>query len=260
MAAAPASCVASPKWERVICFFTDRFASGDLRNDDLDGGEIAAPPTRTATRAATSDIDRLDYIQGLGATAIWITPPVAQHVSRTPSSQLRLLGPYLRRRSTAPGHPGHLQALSRALHRRGMYLIQDVVSHEGTTSLPPATRASTAPECDPACFARTAPCSRAAVSRGAAPPAGRWPRAGARPTRGGPPVGAAGRQRGPLDLDHRLQHTSDGTGPSTSTTAQPVRTTLRTPARLLDPQVGVDGFRGGHHQICFPTGTTSLPS
>lgn len=72
--------VPSPAWEEQVVYFvmTDRFANGDKTNDDQKKGEY--DPT-AAEKYSGGDlqgiIDKLDYIQGLGATAVWITPPVA---------------------------------------------------------------------------------------------------------------------------------------------------------------------------------------
>jgi hypothetical protein len=58
----------------------DRFANGSTANDTggLTGDRLApasTPPTRAFITAATSRAsDKLDYIKGLGTTAIWLTP------------------------------------------------------------------------------------------------------------------------------------------------------------------------------------------
>lgn len=130
--------VASPKWEEQVIYFifTDRFANGDLTNDDLDGGEYG--PTdkdRYSGGDLQGIIDRLDYIQGLGATAIWITPPVANMWWDPEQKSAGFHGYWARHLKKVDEHEGTLatyQALSQALHRRGMYLIQDVVpNHMG---------------------------------------------------------------------------------------------------------------------------------
>src|SRR5262249_20745398 len=74
--------VASPVWEEQVIYLvmTDRFANGDKTNDDKHMGEFD-PTDVNGSKYSGGDlqgiIDHLDYIQGLGATAIWITPPVA---------------------------------------------------------------------------------------------------------------------------------------------------------------------------------------
>jgi hypothetical protein len=72
--------VPSPAWEDQVVYFvmTDRFSNGDPTNDDQKRGEY--DPTNSGKYSGgdlQGVIDRLDYIQGLGATAVWITPPVA---------------------------------------------------------------------------------------------------------------------------------------------------------------------------------------
>jgi glycosidase len=125
--------VASPAWEdQVIYFiFTDRFANGDPSNDDQDAGEFdPANKDKYSGGDLQGIIDHLDYIQGLGATAIWITPPVANMWWDPEQGSGGYHGYWARNLLKVDEHLGTLetyQALSRELHRRGMYLIQDVV-------------------------------------------------------------------------------------------------------------------------------------
>ena len=127
--------VPSPDWrEQVIYFvFTDRFADGDPTNNDQGAGEYDPSTTSHYSGGDLQGIiDRLDYIQGLGATAVWITPPVA-NLWWDPLSQFGGFHGYWARDFTAVDeHQGTLatyQALSDALHKRGMYLIQDIVTN-----------------------------------------------------------------------------------------------------------------------------------
>src|SRR3954462_8567 len=72
--------VASPAWEEQVVYFvmTDRFANGDPSNDDQKKGEYdPADINKYSGGDLQGIIDQLDYIQGLGATARWITPPGA---------------------------------------------------------------------------------------------------------------------------------------------------------------------------------------
>lgn len=72
--------VPSPAWEEQVVYFvmTDRFADGDRSNDNQAKGEYdPTNPGKYSGGDLKGIIDHLDYIQGLGATAIWITPPVA---------------------------------------------------------------------------------------------------------------------------------------------------------------------------------------
>lgn len=127
--------VPSPDWrEQVIYFvFTDRFSDGDPTNNDQGVGEY--DPSQTSHYSGgdlQGVIDRLDYIQGLGATAVWITPPVANMWWDPLSEFGGFHGYWARDFSKVDEHQGTLdtyKALSDALHRRGMYLIQDIVTN-----------------------------------------------------------------------------------------------------------------------------------
>ncbi len=97
--------VATPDWRDQILYLalTDRFDDGDARNNRLGQGEF---DRRHGTRNSGSDLAglarRLDHIQGLGATALWLTARAED------------------------------QQLSHQLHQRGMYLVQDILlNHAG---------------------------------------------------------------------------------------------------------------------------------
>ena len=72
--------VASPDWRDQVIYFLmiDRFNDGDPSNNDQGANEY--DPTSDA-KFSGGDLagveQKLDYIQGLGASAVWITPPVA---------------------------------------------------------------------------------------------------------------------------------------------------------------------------------------
>lgn len=130
--------VPSPAWEEQVIYFvmTDRFANGDPTNDDQGRGEFdPAVEARYSGGDLQGLIDKLDYIQGLGATAVWITPPVANMWWDPLQQYGGYHGYWARNPKQVDEHLGTLatyQALSRALHARGMYLIQDVVpNHMG---------------------------------------------------------------------------------------------------------------------------------
>jgi glycosidase len=130
--------VPSPVWEEQVVYFvmTDRFANGDTTNDNQGRGEF--DPT-DGDKYSGGDlkglIDKLDYIQGLGATAVWITPPVANMWWDPLQQSGGYHGYWARNLKKVDEHVGTLdtyKALSDALHTRGMYLIQDVVpNHMG---------------------------------------------------------------------------------------------------------------------------------
>lgn len=130
--------VPSPDWRDQVIYFavTDRFADGDPRNNDFGAGEFKAGDR---TRFNGGDLkgltQRLDYIRGLGATALWITPPVANQWVEPSGQYTGYHGYWAEHFKRVDRHFGTLtdyRRLSDALHRRGMYLVQDVVvNHTG---------------------------------------------------------------------------------------------------------------------------------
>ncbi len=72
--------VPSPDWRDQIIYFlmTDRFDNGDPGNNDQHAGEFDPSDGSKYNGGDLRGVERrLDYIRGLGATAVWITPPVA---------------------------------------------------------------------------------------------------------------------------------------------------------------------------------------
>lgn len=72
--------VPSPDWRDQVIYFvlTDRFADGDPANNDQGVGEYNPAKSSHYSGGDLKGIQQqLDYIQGLGATALWLTPPVA---------------------------------------------------------------------------------------------------------------------------------------------------------------------------------------
>jgi glycosidase len=130
--------VPSPDWRDQILYFvmTDRFADGDPANNDQGAGEHR-PGDRTRYQGGDFQglIQRLDYIRGLGATALWITPPVANQWLAPDGVYSGYHGYWAQHFKQVDPHLGTLadyQRLSDALHRRGLYLVQDiVVNHTG---------------------------------------------------------------------------------------------------------------------------------
>ena len=130
--------VPSPVWQDQIVYFilTDRFNDGDPTNDNQGAGEY--DPTNNA-KYSGGDIRGIDqkiaYIQGLGATAIWLTPPVANQWWDPLVNYGGYHGYWAADFEHVDKHMGSLddyRQLSSALHKSGMYLIQDiVVNHTG---------------------------------------------------------------------------------------------------------------------------------
>lgn len=130
--------VPSPDWRDQVIYFvlTDRFADGDPSNNDQGAGEYAAGQRSRYNGGDLKGLrQRLDYIRGLGATALWITPPVANQWTDPAGNYTGYHGYWAEHFKQVDRHLGSLsdyKALSDALHRRGMYLVQDVVvNHTG---------------------------------------------------------------------------------------------------------------------------------
>jgi glycosidase len=125
--------VPSPDWRDQVIYFvmTDRFADGNPANNDQGVG--AYNPQRS-DRFNGGDLQgirqRLDYIQGLGATAVWITPPNRNQWFDPLLGYYGYHGYWAQHFKQVDPHVGTLadyRRLSDALHRRGMYLVQDIV-------------------------------------------------------------------------------------------------------------------------------------
>jgi glycosidase len=125
--------VPSPDWRDQVIYFvlTDRFDDGNPRNNDQGLGEHDA---RDGNKYSGGDIEgirrRLDYIQALGATGVWLTPPVLNQWHDTTHGFWGYHGYWASHFKRMDPHVGTLadyQRLSDALHRRGMVLVQDVV-------------------------------------------------------------------------------------------------------------------------------------
>ena len=124
--------VPSPDWRDQIIYFvmTDRFADGDLKNNDLGANEY--DPTR-ADRFNGGDLkgltQHLDYIRGIGATALWLTPPNRNQWVDPQLGYVGYHGYWAQHFRQVDPHLGTLadyQRLSHGLHSRGMYLVQDL--------------------------------------------------------------------------------------------------------------------------------------
>lgn len=130
--------VGSPDWRDQIVYFllTDRFAEGNPAISDQGHGEYDPSDSRCYSGGDLQGIiDHLEYIEALGATSVWITPPVAVQWWNPRVAYGGYHGYWARHFAALDEHVGDLatyQALSRQLHGRGMYLIQDIVcNHTG---------------------------------------------------------------------------------------------------------------------------------
>ena len=128
----------SPDWRDQVIYFvmTDRFDDGDPSNNDQGAGEFKPGSNAHYSGGDFKGLQRrLAYIQGLGATALWITPPVANQWWDASAQYSGYHGYWAENFSTVDRHLGTLadyRALADALHGAGMYLVQDiVVNHTG---------------------------------------------------------------------------------------------------------------------------------
>jgi glycosidase len=134
----------------VIYFvMTDRFANGDPANDTggIDGGPLQHGflPTDAGFYHGgdlPGLISKLDYIRGLGANAIWITPPFTNRTVQGGGTianssagyhgywqiDFTRLDPHLGA-DAAGGRNGDLNALVEAAHSRGMKVYLDAVTN-----------------------------------------------------------------------------------------------------------------------------------
>lgn len=125
--------VPSPDWRDAVMYFVmiDRFDDGDASNNDQGADEFDPADARKFSGGDLRGVTRrLDYIERLGATAVWITPPVANQWWNPQRAFGGYHGYWARDFASVDAHFGRKDdyvALSRALHARGMHLVQDVV-------------------------------------------------------------------------------------------------------------------------------------
>ncbi|OBT65738.1 hypothetical protein VE03_03348 [Pseudogymnoascus sp. 23342-1-I1] len=106
---------------------TDRFAR-------TDGSTTATCNTGDQVYCGgswTGIVNHLDYIQGMGFTAVWISPVVQQVYGQTSdgSSYHGYWAQDITQLNANFGTAQDLKALSAALHARGMYLMVDIVTN-----------------------------------------------------------------------------------------------------------------------------------
>ncbi|CAK7228807.1 hypothetical protein SBRCBS47491_007032 [Sporothrix bragantina] len=117
------------EWREQSIYFlmTDRFG----RTDNSTSATCDTSQRQYCGGSWQGIINHLDYIQGMGFTAIWITPVTGQFYEATGDGSsyhgywqqdINILNPNY-------GTASDLSALSTALHARGMYLMVDVVAN-----------------------------------------------------------------------------------------------------------------------------------
>ena len=139
--------VQDPIQDQVMYFvLTDRFDNGDTSNDrGGDTGDTSADIMRHGFRPADKAFyhggdfkglaDKLDYLQQLGVTALWITPPLENKPTQPDGSTdlgvgASYHGYWILDYENADPHLGtdaELQALVQAAHARGMEVFFDIV-------------------------------------------------------------------------------------------------------------------------------------
>lgn len=124
---------AAPDWRDQVIYFamTDRFDDAQPRNDDQHVGEYDPKDNAKYSGGDLAGVTRrLDYIRKLGATAVWITPPVANQWWNPSTKYGGYHGYWAIDFKSVDAHEGTLrdyQQLARQLHARKMLLVQDIV-------------------------------------------------------------------------------------------------------------------------------------
>jgi alpha-amylase len=119
--------------EIIYQLLTDRFANGDPSNDD---GADTGCPECTHGGDWRGIIDKLDYLEALGVTAVWISPLVENIDSPFGRQAYHGYWPLaLDRPNLRFGSLAELQTLVEACHGRGIKVIADViVNHMGAVA------------------------------------------------------------------------------------------------------------------------------
>lgn len=130
------SSTTSPIWEDQIIYFImiDRFANGDTSNDVLTESGIDSGFVNSKYNGGDIQglIDQLDYIEELGVTAIWVTPPVANQWWDGTVDYGGYHGYWARDFKKVDEHFGNVELYKKFVeeaHKRGIYVIQDVVTN-----------------------------------------------------------------------------------------------------------------------------------
>ena len=128
-------------WRDQIVYFVllDRFDDGDPSNNRQGPRHLGIYDPQRSDRYSGGDLRglerRLDYVAGLGITAVWISPPVRQQWWEPKTQSSGYHGYWAANFKSVDPHLGTLadyQRLARRLRERGMRLIQDIVlNHTG---------------------------------------------------------------------------------------------------------------------------------
>lgn len=122
-------------WSDEIMYFalTDRFADGQPGNNDLGFGEYDTTKEHAFHGGDFAGLQlHLPYLQQLGITSLWLTPPVRNTVWSRDSSVSGYHGYWASHFMETDPHLGSLaeyRQLAQSLHAQGIRLIQDVVTN-----------------------------------------------------------------------------------------------------------------------------------
>lgn len=120
-------------WRDEVLYFAmiDRLANGDLENDDQGEGEWdVTRDSHFHGGDLAGVLQVLDGIEALGATGLWLTPPVHNQWWNPGHSHTGYHGYWATDFESVDPHFGDMadwRAVADALHARNMILIQDVV-------------------------------------------------------------------------------------------------------------------------------------
>ena len=119
----------------IYMLMPDRFSNGDESNDRIAGMRDQSLNRDSIYARHGGDfqgvINHLDYIQGLGATTLWMTPVIENDMPKRTEHGYSFTNHY--KIEPRFGGAGMYERLSDSLHKRGMKLIQDAVyNHVGT--------------------------------------------------------------------------------------------------------------------------------
>src|SRR5205807_9218890 len=113
--------------QSIYQIITDRFFDGDLANDNAEGNYNASAGQGVHGGDFKGIEQKLDYIKGLGATAIWISPVVKNgngDYHGYAGSDFMSVAPHF-------GMLADLQHLIQTAHAKGLLVIDDVVVNHG---------------------------------------------------------------------------------------------------------------------------------
>lgn len=114
----------------IYLMMPDRFANGDLRNDEIEGlteGVDRSDPTKRQGGDIQGISERLDYIDELGMTAIWFTPMFENNSPPSYGGYHGYAATDMYRVDRRIGSNESYKKLVSDVHQRGMKVIMDMI-------------------------------------------------------------------------------------------------------------------------------------